>query len=223
VRLLGYFGEAATPCGNCDVCIEPPRVWDGTEAAQKALSCAYRTGQRFGAGHLIDVLRGNATERVQRYAHDALSTWGIGAGLSDPQWRAVFRQLVALGFLEPDAEAFGALKLTGAARGVLKGEVSVSFREDAEKPRKRDRARKAAAAPLAPHAAPLLDALREWRLATARDHGVPAYVVFHDATLAAIAAARPRTLDDLRGITGIGATKLERYGPALLAITSEQR
>ncbi len=219
VRLLGYFGEAATPCGNCDVCIEPPRVWDGSEAAQKALSCAYRTGQRFGAGHLIDVLRGNATERVQRYAHDALSTWGIGAGLSDQQWRAVFRQLVALGFLEPDAEAFGALKLTGAARGVLKGEVSVSFREDAEKPRRRDRARKAAAAPLGPHAAPLLDALREWRLATARDHGVPAYVVFHDATLAAIAAARPRTLDELRGISGIGATKLERYGAALLAIT----
>jgi ATP-dependent DNA helicase RecQ len=223
VRLLGYFGEAATPCGNCDVCIEPPRVWDGSEAAQKALSCAYRTGQRFGAGHLIDVLRGNATERVQRYAHDALSTWKIGADKSDQQWRAVFRQLVALGFLEPDAEAFGALKLTDAARGVLKGEVSVSFREDAEKPRRRDRARKAAAAPLGPHAAPLLDALREWRLATARDHGVPAYVVFHDATLAAIAVARPRTLDDLRGITGIGATKLERYGPALLAITSEQR
>jgi len=223
VRLLGYFGEAATPCGNCDVCIEPPRVWDGSEAAQKALSCAYRTGQRFGAGHLIDVLRGNATERVQRYAHDALSTWRIGADLSDQQWRAVFRQLVALGFLEPDAEAFGALKLTDAARGVLRGEVSVSFREDAERPRKRDRARKAAAAPLAPHAAPLLDALRDWRLATARDHGVPAYVVFHDATLAAIAAARPRTLDDLRGISGIGATKLERYGPALLAITGEQR
>ncbi len=223
VRLLAYFGEAATPCGNCDVCIEPPRVWDGSEAAQKALSCAYRTGQRFGAGHLIDVLRGNATERVQRYAHDALSTWRIGADLSDQQWRAVFRQLVALGFLEPDAEAFGALKLTDAARGVLRGEVSVSFREDAERPRKRDRARKAAAAPLAPHAAPLLDALREWRLSTARDHGVPAYVVFHDATLAAIAAARPRTLDDLRGITGIGATKLERYGPALLAITGEQQ
>jgi ATP-dependent DNA helicase RecQ len=223
VRLLEYFGEAASPCGNCDVCIDPPRVWDGTEAAQKALSCAYRTGQRFGAGHLIDILRGNPTERVQRFSHDELSTWRIGTDLSDNQWRAVFRQLVALRFLEADSEAYGALKLTVAARGVLKGEVSVSFREDAERPRKRERARKgAAAAPgLAPEAAPLLDALREWRGATARDHGVPAYVVFHDATLTAIAAARPRTLDELRGISGIGATKLERYGRALLEITAQ--
>jgi len=223
VRLLAYFGEAATPCGNCDVCLNPPRVWDGTEAAQKALSCAYRTGQRFGAGHLIDILRGNPTERVQRFSHDALSTWRIGADLSDQQWRAVFRQLVALGYLEADSEAYGALKLTGAARGVLKGEVRVSFREDAERPRKRERARRGAIAALAPtpQAAPLLNALREWRVATARDHGVPAYVVFHDATLNAIAAARPRTLDELRGITGIGATKLERYGRALLAITAE--
>jgi ATP-dependent DNA helicase RecQ len=217
VRLLAYFGEASAPCGNCDVCIEPPRVWDGTEAAQKALSCVYRTGQRFGAGHLIDVLRGNSTDRVQRFGHHSLSTWSIGADLSDTQWRAVFRQLVALGFLEADSEAYGAFKLTDAARGVLKGAVTVSLREEADKPRKRERGRKAAAP--GAYSGPLLQALREWRLTTAREHGVPAYVVFHDATLEAIAAAQPRSLDDLRGITGIGATKLERYGRALLTIT----
>ena len=224
VRLLSYFGEASTPCGNCDVCLNPPRVWDGSEAAQKALSCAYRTGQRFGAGHLIDILRGNPTERVQRLRHDALNVWKLGADLSDKQWRAIFRQLIALGFLETDSEAYGALKLTDAARGVLKGEVSVSFREDVETPRKRARGKKAAAAPAAhgPHAGPLLQALREWRLAAAREHGVPAYVVFHDSTLEAIAAARPRTLDDLRAISGIGATKLERYGEALLALSGDE-
>ena len=221
VRLLGYFGEASTPCGNCDVCITPPRVWDGTEASRKALSCVYRTGQRFGAGHLIDILRGNATERVQRFGHDDLTTWNIGADLTDKQWRAVFRQLVAMGFLEADGEAFGALKLTDSARGVLKGEVSVTLREDTERPRsKRGRKSATVRSAMGAHAAPLLQALREWRVATARDHGVPAYVVFHDATLEAIAATRPRTIDDLRGITGIGEKKLERYGKALLSITT---
>jgi ATP-dependent DNA helicase RecQ len=221
VRLLAYFGEASAPCGNCDVCLNPPRVWDGTEAAQKALSCVYRTGQRFGAGHVIDVLRGNSTERVQRFRHDQLTTWGIGAGLTEPQWRAVFRQLVVLGFLDADNEAYGAFRLTDAARGVLKGEVTVAFREEVAGHR-RERGRRTATATLT-HAArtgPLLQALRDWRLATARDHGVPAYVVFHDATLEAIAAARPQTLDDLRGISGIGAKKLERYGRALIALTS---
>src|SRR6185503_10119126 len=217
-----YFGEASAPCGNCDVCLDPPRVWDGTEAAQKALSCVYRTGQRFGAGHLIDILRGKATERVQNLRHDALSTWSIGADISDTQWRAVFRQLIALGFLETDSE-YGALKLTAAARGVLKGETAVSFREESAKPKRTRRGKAstaAAAAGVAP-SDPLLQALREWRLATAREHGVPAYVVFHDATLAAIAAARPKTLEDLRGISGIGAAKLERYGEALLALSRE--
>jgi ATP-dependent DNA helicase RecQ len=140
VRLLAYFGEESAPCGNCDTCLEPPRVWDGTEAAQKALSCAYRTGQRYGAGHLIDILRGNATERVCALRHDELSTFDIGADLSDTQWRAVFRQLIALGFLETDS-AYGSLKLTLASRGVLKREVAVSFREEAERPRKRKRGR----------------------------------------------------------------------------------
>ena len=195
-------------------------MWDGTEAAQKALSCAYRTGQRFGAGHLIDILRGTVTERVQRLRHDGLTTWNVGADLSDKQWRAVFRQLVALSFLEADAEAYGALKLTHAAGAVLKGELTVSMREEVERPRKRERVKKGVAVPGVPGpvSGPLLDALRSWRSATAREHGVPAYVVFHDSTLAAVAATEPRSLDELRGISGIGATKLERYGEALLAI-----
>jgi ATP-dependent DNA helicase RecQ len=221
VRLLDYFGEASSPCGNCDVCANPPRVWDGTEAAQKALSCVYRTGQRFGAGHVIDVLRGHPTERVQRFKHDELTTWKIGADLSDKQWRAVFRQLIALGYLEADSEAYGALKLTQSARGLLKNHVRVSFREEVAAPRRRDRRRSAAAPGLAQHSneGPLLEALRNWRLALAREHGVPAYVIFHDATLQSIAAAQPQTLEDLRGISGVGARKLERYGEALLAIT----
>jgi len=221
VRLLAYFGEAAGPCGNCDNCLTPPRVWDGTEAARKALSCAWRTGQRFGAGHLIDILRGTATERVRRFGHDTLTTWNIGTDLSDKQWRAVFRQLVALGFMEADAEAYGALKLTDAARSVLKGETPVSFREEAARPRSRTRTRKAEFISSLQGGidASLLEALREWRRTIAREHGVPAYVVFHDATLEAIAGAQPRTLDDLRGISGIGEKKLERYGAALLEIT----
>ncbi|HKA40916.1 MAG TPA: DNA helicase RecQ [Burkholderiales bacterium] len=229
VRLLAYFGEASAPCGNCDNCLNPPRVWDGTEAAQKALSCVYRTGQRFGAGHLIDVLRGNPTERVQRLRHDKLTTWKIGADLTDRKWRAIFRQLVALGFLEAHADAHGALKLTEAARGVLKGELTVSFREEGARLRRNDRsgrARTGTSAAVAgwhsPGSGLLLDALRAWRLATAREHGVPPYVVFHDSTLAAIAIARPRTLDELRCISGIGERKLERYGEALLAITGER-
>jgi ATP-dependent DNA helicase RecQ len=220
VRLLAYFGETGTPCGNCDNCLNPPRVWDGTEAAQKALSCVYRTGQRFGAGHLIDVLRGHLTERVQRLRHDELKTFNVGADLTDKQWRAVFRQLVALNFLEADAEAYGAFKLTPAARAVLNGELTVSMREEVERPRKRERGKKltVAGGSQGPVSGPLLDALRAWRSATAREHGVPAYVVFHDTTLLALVATQPRTLDELRGISGIGATKLERYGEALLSI-----
>ena len=217
VRLLAYFGEQSAPCGNCDTCLDPPRVWDGTEAAQKALSCAYRTGQRYGAGHLIDILRGNATERVCALGHDELSTFDIGADLSDTQWRAVFRQLIALGFLEADG-AYGSLKLTLASRGVLKREITVSFREQAERPRKRKRSGNDAVGQQVAPSSPLLKALRDWRLTTAREHSVPAYVVFHDATLEAIAAVRPRTIDDLRTISGIGATKLQRYGTALLEL-----
>ena len=220
VQLLAYFGESSSACGNCDNCLTPPKVWDGTEAAQKALSCVYRTEQRFGAGHLIDVLCGKVTERVERFGHDQLKVFNAGADLGDKQWRAVFRQLVALGYLEADTH--GSLKLTDAARGVLKGDVSVSFREEAAKPAKRSGRRAAFVSSLSnPTAGPLLEALRAWRSETASEHNVPAYVVFHDSTLEAIAANPPRSLDDLRGISGIGAKKLERYGEALLKLARE--
>ncbi len=221
VQLLAYFGETSSPCGNCDNCLSPPKVWDGTEAAQKALSAVYRTGQRFGAGHLIDVLCGKTTERVARFGHDLLKVFNAGADLGDKQWRAVFRQLVTLGYLEADTH--GSLKLTDAARGVLKGDISISFREEAAKPAKRAGRRAAFVSGLTnPKAGPLLDSLRAWRSTTAAEHNVPAYVVFHDSTLEAIAANPPRTLDDLRGISGIGAKKLERYGEALLRLAKEQ-
>jgi ATP-dependent DNA helicase RecQ len=221
VRLLGYFGENTAPCGNCDNCLQPPRVWDGTEAAQKALSCVYRTGQRFGAGHLIDILRGNSTERVVRFGHEKLVTFKSGADFADKQWRAIFRQLVAMDHIRADAESFGAFKLNQSARTVLKGETRVWFREETKPARKARRGAKAAfvASLTDPDANHLLDALREWRRGVAHEHGIPAFVVFHDSTLEAIAAARPATLDDLRGISGIGVKKLERYGEALLTVT----
>jgi ATP-dependent DNA helicase RecQ len=221
VRLLAYFGETSEPCGNCDNCLTPPRVWDGTEEAQKALSAIYRTGQRFGAGHLIDILRGNATERVKQLRHNELKTFAVGADRNEMQWRAIFRQLIALGYVEADAEAYGAFKLTEAARGVLTGTTQVSLREEAAKAKGGKRGAKAARvlpASAGPGAQALLDALREWRKKTAGEHGVPAYVVFHDATLASIAAARPRAVEDLHGISGIGATKLARYGQALIDV-----
>jgi ATP-dependent DNA helicase RecQ len=213
VRLLAYFGEASEPCGNCDTCLQPPQTSDGTEAARKALSCIYRTGQRFGAVHLIDVLLGRATERVQQWDHDKLGVFGIGADLDERAWRSVFRQLVALGYARPDHDAHGGLRLTEASRPVLKGEQRVELRRQQAAAKK---TRRAASPALA--ADPLFARLKAWRSEQARAHSVPPYVVFHDATLSAIAAARPRDLDDLASIAGIGASKLERYGPALLEV-----
>jgi ATP-dependent DNA helicase RecQ len=221
VRLLDYFGEASGPCGNCDNCLNPPRVWDGTVAAQQALSCIYRTGQRFGAGHVTDVLLGRYTERVSQLGHDRLSTFGIGKDRDERQWRAVFRQLVALGHLWADGEAFGALKLTQTARQVLKGETSVMLREQSARSARVKRGRKTVARETAGAAAPdsaLLRALRAWRLGVAREHGVPAFVVFHDGTLETIAALKPGTREALRGVSGVGEKKLERYGEALLEV-----
>jgi ATP-dependent DNA helicase RecQ len=212
-RLLDYFGEAAAPCGNCDTCLDPPRTWDATEPSRMALSCIYRTGQRFGAVHLIDVLRGKATERVAQWDHGGLSVFGIGAELDEPTWRSVFRQLVALGYARPDHDSYGALKLTGAARPVLRGEQRVEMRRATGG---KVRARKAALA--ADVDSELFARLKAWRAAQARSQSVPPYVVFHDATLAAIAAAQPRDLRALAGIPGIGEKKLERYGPALLEV-----
>jgi len=218
VRLLDYFGEPSTPCSNCDNCLEAPQTWDASDAARKALSCIYRTGQRFGAVHLIDVLRGRATDRVSQWNHDALTVFGIGTDLDEAAWRNVFRQLVALGYARPDHAAYGALQLTEASRAVLKGEVTVEMRRGVTRKGKSVKAHRGVASnDLQPNAA-LLDKLKDWRYVEAQTQSVPAFVIFHDATLAGIAAAHPRTLDDLSAISGIGAKKLERYGAAILAL-----
>jgi ATP-dependent DNA helicase RecQ len=225
VRLLGYFGEHGRPCGNCDNCLTPPRTWDATEAARKALSCIYRfaqQGSRFGAGHLIDVLRGKATEKVSQYRHERLSTFGIGADLSEAQWRGVVRQLIALGHLEAEGE-FNTLSLTASARGVLKGEVPIVLREPRE-PTRATRSR--ATRDRVPVAAASLDAagqerfaaLKAWRAEVAREHNLPAYVVFHDATLAQMAAEAPASLEALSHISGVGAKKLDAYGREILRV-----
>ncbi|MGE0371110.1 MAG: DNA helicase RecQ [Gammaproteobacteria bacterium] len=219
VRLLTYFGEASAPCGNCDTCLEAPQTWDATEAVRKALSCIYRTGQRFGAVHLIDVLRGRTTERITQWGHDRLAVFGIGSELDENAWRGVFRQLVALGYARPDHEAYGALRLTEASRPVLKGEQRIDLRRAA--PRKAGKAPRqggASAGAVSAADAPLMERLKAWRAGQAREQAVPAYVIFHDSTLAALAATRPRDLDGLSVIDGIGARKLERYGPQLLEL-----
>ena len=227
-RLLGYFGEEVSGgnCGNCDNCLSPPQLRDGKVAAQKFLSCAYRTGQRFGAMHLIDILVGRLTERVTQFGHDKLTVFGIGADLNEKQWRSVVRQLVAMGHLQADSEAFGALKLTESARGVLKGETEVMLREAPAGTTVRASRTKSRRGDLAPRAggegraadSGLQAALRAWRSEIARKRGVPAYVVLHDATIDGIAASRPATLNELRNIPGIGDKKLEHYGEELIAL-----
>jgi ATP-dependent DNA helicase RecQ len=220
-RLLDYFGEtgeASCNCGNCDNCLEPPQTWDATEAARKALSCIYRTGQSFGAAHLIDVLRGRHTERVSQRGHDRLSVFGIGVDLEEAAWRNVFRQLVVLGYARPDHEAYGALQLTEASRPVLRGEQRMVMRSVTGRKAKTRSRRSAGDVAISDVDTELLDRLKAWRLAQARDQSVPAYVIFHDSTLAAIAAARPQNAEALAGISGMGARKLERYGAALLEL-----
>ena len=221
VVLLNYFGEEAVPCGNCDVCIDPPEVWDGTIAAQKALSAALRTGQRFGAGHLIDILRGKNTEKVKQFGHDNLPTFAVGADMDDMGWRSVFRQLLAGGLLEADAQAYGALKLTDEARPVLKGETTLTLRRHAVRSKskavKKTREKGSTNATISASDSPLFDALRGWRADKAREQGVPAYVILHDRTLHELATLRPQSLTALLDVPGIGLAKAERYGEALLA------
>ena len=230
VRLLGYFGEHSTPCGNCDNCLTNPDTWDGTEAARKLLSCIYRfqhgSGIGFGAGHLIDVLRGKVTDKVTQHGHQRLSTFAIGADLDDGRWRGVLRQLVALGHVVPEGE-YNTLGLTDSARSVLKGEVPIVLRVPrAAAPRSRDRKERSTVPGKTPAAAAELDlvsqqrfaALKAWRGEVAREHNLPAYVVFHDATLAAMAREQPSSLDELAGISGVGAKKLEAYGPEILRV-----
>jgi ATP-dependent DNA helicase RecQ len=220
--LLAYFGEHyPVACGHCDNCLQPPRSWDGTIAAQKALSCVYRSGQRFGAAHLVDILRGADTAKVRQFGHDALSTYGVGGDLDAKQWRSVFRQLVAAGLLEVDIEGHGALRLTTDSASVLKGARTLQLRRPAPAPaRRRERTRGATsvAPDLAPDAAERFERLRTWRGETARAQSVPAYVIFHDSTLRDIAVRQPGDLDALATVNGVGLGKLERYGAAVLDV-----
>ena len=225
VRLLSYFGEESQPCGNCDNCLRPPATWDGTDAARKLLSCIYRFWQhgqqRFGAGHLIDVLRGKETDKVQQYGHQSLSTFGVGTDLSENQWRAVLRQLVALGHVVAEGE-YNTLALTDSARAVLKGEVQLTLREAAEAPR-RSKTSKGAGKPAAPadltgDALARFADLRAWRAEVARGHNLPAYIVFNDATLADMARIAPQTLGELGQISGVGVKKLQAYGEQILLV-----
>jgi len=217
--LLAYFGESHPgACGHCDNCLQPPQSWDGTVAAQKVLSCVYRSGQRFGAAHVIDILRGADTVKIRQNGHQSLSTYGIGGELDARQWRSVLRQLVAAGLLEVDVEGHGALRLTPASSAVLKGVRSLSLRTEQAAPvRGRGRSgRDTVAVQLPPEATSRFDALRRWRSDAAREQSVPAYVIFHDSTLREIALQQPGDIDALSRISGVGAGKLERYGPAVL-------
>jgi len=229
VRLLSYFGEASEPCGNCDTCLEPPATWDATREAQMALSCVFRarraSGFHFGAGHLIDILRGNRTEKVRERGHDTLSTFGIGADLSEAEWRGIFRQLVAYRYLTVDHDGFGAFVLTEASKPVLKGEESVTLRRYVKPTRTRHASSRTGeradpSAGLGPRERARWDRLRAWRTDTAKRDGVPAYVIFHDATLAEIARSAPDSIDGLRHIPGIGARKLERFGDELIEVVA---
>lgn len=219
-RLLSYFGEVAntTACGNCDVCLNPPQVWDATVEVQKALSCVYRTGQNFGAGHLIDVLRGNLTERVKEWHHNRVSTFGIGKDLQERTWRAVFRQMVALGLLTTDSEGHGSLNLTAASRAVLKGQQTVYLRQQTKLKQFAENRHDDDLAMLDSTERHLWEQLRIWRAKTAKEHGVPAYVIFHDTTLRELVRLCPQTEDELRQVTGIGTRKLDKYGNHLIEI-----
>ncbi|HEY1258161.1 MAG TPA: DNA helicase RecQ [Stellaceae bacterium] len=220
--LLGYFGETGhQPCGNCDNCRDPVPSWDGTVAAQKALSAIYRTGQRFGAQHLVDILLGTETERVKRLGHNRLKTFGVGSELDRSGWLSVFRQLVAQGLAMPDPEGHGGLALTSRATEILRGQGTVRFRRDARERGRRPAKTAPATTARDPATEALWEALRAWRLDAARQQQVPPYVIFHDATLIEIAARRPRTLAALASIPGIGRNKLDRYGAALLAVVAD--
>ena len=245
-RLLAYFGEQMVSvdssasdegssyrrlyCGNCDNCLQPPEVWDATDCARKLLSTVFRVQQMssigFGAGHIMDILRGKQTDKVKQFGHEQISTYGLGAEYSEQQLRSVLRQLIAVGALQVDAQAFNTLRLLDAARPILRGEQPVLLRADTAKPERRARTERTPRGRAAPPVAADLDAagqerfaaLKAWRGEVAREHNLPAYVIFHDATLAAIAARAPRTPEDLLGVSGMGATKMERYGEEVLRV-----
>ena len=228
VSLLRYFNEASEPCGNCDNCLSPPAVWDATDAARKMLSCIYRvqqaSGISFGAGHIMDILRGKVTDKVKQHAHDKLSTFGIGASLAEAQWRGVLRQLIARNMVRVDSEAFSTLQLLPDARAVLRGEVTFLLREQAVGGAERKKrviktsVKGLAEASLNAGALERLGHLKAWRAEVAREHNLPAFVIFHDATLRAIAERNPRELHDLEGISGMGGKKLQAYGAEVLRV-----
>ena len=220
-NLLAYFGETlAEPCGNCDTCLEPPETWDATVAAQKALSCVHRTGQRFGVNYLVEVLLGKADERIRRFGHDTLTTFGIGGELNQTEWRGLFRQLIARGLLAADVEGHGGLFLTEASRPVLRGETKLMLRKQ-KKGRQRLRSSNKGELITDPEARRLWGALRSKRQQLAEQQGVPAYVIFHDATLMAMVEQRPANLEQMSALSGIGARKLEAYGEAFLEVLAE--
>jgi ATP-dependent DNA helicase RecQ len=240
VRMLQYFGETYRPsatqpaqgmqalrCMNCDNCLQPPAVWDGTDAALKLLSTIYRIhrmhGMQFGAGHLMDIVRGKRSDKVMQHGHDALSTFGLGAEYSEAQLRGVLRQLLAIGALGLDVQAFNTLYLTEKSKAVLKGELKVSLREALRTPRtgkSRDASATRQTLPLDPGGQQRMLALKAWRNEVARAHNLPAYVIFHDATLEAIAQRAPQSLNDLQDISGIGAKKLAAYGEEVLRVVA---
>ncbi len=213
--LLGYFGETSEPCGNCDLCDRPVEVFDATEAVRKALSAILRTGEWFGAGHLIDILTGNATAKVREKGHDGLPTFAVGRELSKPAWGAVFRQMMGRDLVRPDTERFGALRMTDAARPILRGEQSITLRRDTIASAV---SRVAVKAMVSDEDAPLLSALKAKRRALAEAAGVPAYVIFPDRTLIEMAERKPVSLDQMAGITGVGAVKLKSHGVAFLEV-----
>lgn len=215
-RLLGYFDEVLeADCGNCDICLSPPQTWDATEAARMALSCVYRTGQRFGVGYLIGVLRGQASTRSTQLGHDRLSVWGLGAAHSEATWRAVFRQLLAFGFLDPDSNGHGGLRLSEQCRALLRGEERLTLRRDVAAAIGAGGSRPA---PPEPAQQVLWDALRTRRRELALSQGVPPYVVFNDATLRAMLERRPTSLEAFAQLPGVGERKRDRYGEAFLAV-----
>jgi ATP-dependent DNA helicase RecQ len=230
VRLLAYFDEHSEPCGNCDNCLHPPAVWDGTDAARKLLSTVFRAEQHsgfsFGSGHIMDILRGKSTEKMAQFGHSQLSTFGIGANFSETQLRGVLRQLIAMGALNVQGQVFNTLQLTEGSRAVLRGDIKVLLRESvSHKPEKRSRKPQApgpAAANLGQDDLVRYINLKSWRAEVAKEHNLPAYVIFHDATLAHIASANPQNLEELRGISGIGVKKLEAYGQEVLQVCRVQ-
>ncbi len=217
--LLSYFGEDSGDCGNCDNCLSPPETWDATLAAQKALSCAHRSGERFGVVHLIDVLLGRDTERIRRFGHERLSTYGIGREHGEQEWRAVFRQLVAHGFLVQNDDGHGGLRLHESCRPLLRGDTPLPMTRLRHKEAGTGRVKKnKSGAQVAPENSALWDELRQLRRSLAEEQGVPPYVVFHDTTLATMASERPQSLEEFACISGVGVHKLEKYGEAFLAL-----